>query len=77
MAKSSYSSCGRALEKQTKIIEEHCKKQFEGGIYPFKTTNLHLIDLERTLVSELQTTVLIKEGMSDIQQYYTSSKQHD
>lgn len=65
------------MEKQTKIIEENCKKQFEGGIYPFKTTNLHLIDLERTLVSELQTTALIIEGMSDIQQYYTSSKQHD
>ena len=55
------------MEKQTKIIEEHCKKQFKGGIYPFKTTSLHLIDLERTLVSELQATALIIEGMSDIQ----------
>ena len=43
----------------------------KGGVYPFKTINIHLDDLERTLKSEPQTTALIIEGMSDIPQYNT------
>ena len=43
----------------------------KGGVYPFKTININLDDLERTLKSEPQTTAPIIEGMSDIPQYNT------